>query len=500
LWRLWAQRALHYIISDRDKGLFKALEKVLPLALHRHCFKHIERNFLSDAAVLNGFKGSKSTTSTAMEIPHDPSSSMSSSQIRLVKSNLKLNKKNSTGKMIQLLWEAHRAVRQSDCERICQELDNLNPVASKKLSGIPPIQWAMWPMYDRDIQLLKTSTSNDVEQEMFRFSREQIRSALPYHFFVGVANLWQRLVKEATDTTRTLLRTKESITPYAKTELFRRIKDSRRYTVVQNNNAIITTIVTAEERKGISLSHTKISRSNKNDDHKLFWHCDYEKGECECGMGKPMTGFICEHLIRQGDVLHQALSINAQDFVVNRAVDKIWSSENFVKCFPADAIVAIPVFDGLIFDSDVMPRPKKVSKGRKRASRMKQGEGSKPKGELKRSRKKVSALYDSAGSINTDPASIGEVGTSLEVVEEGSDSSSKDDNGNDFEGGYFSEEFCSFLLDSDEENDCRRVVNIENVEPAQETHVNIESIEPALEDNPHEFNEIEEEIIEFLKG
>jgi len=131
---------------------------------------------------------------------------------------------------------------------------------------------------------------------------------------------------------------------------------------------------------------------------------------------------------------------------------------------------------------------------------MKQGEGSKPKGELKRSRKKVSALYDSAGSINTDPASIGEVGTSLEVVEEGSDSSSKDDNGNDFEGGYFSEEFCSFLLDSDEENDCRRVVNIENVEPAQETHVNIESIEPALEDNPHEFNEIEEEIIEFLKG
>jgi hypothetical protein len=130
-------------------------------------------------------------------------------------------------------------------------------------------------MYEGKIQLLKTSTSNDVEQEMNRFSREQIRSALPLHFFQGVANLWRRLVKEATETSGFLLKSKDSITPYAKAELLKRLDGSKRFQVLQNNTGYVTTVITADERRNISMSHSKISSSIRKQDHTLLWKCDY---------------------------------------------------------------------------------------------------------------------------------------------------------------------------------------------------------------------------------
>ena len=44
-----------------------------------HCFKHIEKNFLADSAVLNGFEGFKNTSAIISEKPEE--NVMTSAQI-----------------------------------------------------------------------------------------------------------------------------------------------------------------------------------------------------------------------------------------------------------------------------------------------------------------------------------------------------------------------------------------------------------------------------------
>lgn len=396
--RIFLNDPRRVIISDRDKGLHKAIENKLPLSLHRHCFKHIERNFLSDSGVLNGFVGYKVSGPVLTEVSNEVV--LSSNQMKKAKRTINISKSKTTGKLLELLWKAHRAVRQADCERIMKDLSDLNPFAAKKLKEIPSSQWAMWTMYDQNIQLLNTSTSNDVEQEMFRFTREQIRSALPCHFFKNVADLWKRLLEEATKTTNTLLQTKQSITPYAHAELARRMQNSERYYIDQNNSKYIKTRIALDERKAASLSQFTLSNRSRNDDHYLFWKCDYEKEECTCGLDKRMTGFICEHLICQGKILHKALDANRKDFVMNKAVHKIWSAENFMSCFPSSAVLVVPGLEELSLDAFILPRPAKQTKGRKRVSRMQKGDSRKPKGKAKKAKKYLTSLYES--SITTD--------------------------------------------------------------------------------------------------
>jgi hypothetical protein len=93
------------------------------------------------------------------------------------------------------------------------------------------------------------------------------------------------------------------------------MKLAKRFVVAQSNEDYVTTVVTAEERKAVSLNHSKLLGKSKLEDHSLFSKCNYPASKCDCGHDKRMTGFICEQLICQGDERYQALSTNSQDFV-----------------------------------------------------------------------------------------------------------------------------------------------------------------------------------------
>jgi hypothetical protein len=179
---------------------------------------------------------------------------------------VKLSKKNSTGKLKNLFWQAHRAVNEGEFDIIMSNINNLNPTAAKYLQDIPVIQWAMWPMIRDKIQLLKTSTSNDVEQEMQRFKREKIRANLPYHVFLNIAQLWSRLIRESTKTTEFQLSSRQPITPFARSELSEKILQSRRFDVSHLSHNVVSKNVNAEERRLFGVSHSKMSGVHRKED------------------------------------------------------------------------------------------------------------------------------------------------------------------------------------------------------------------------------------------
>jgi hypothetical protein len=108
------------------------------------------------------------------------------------------------------------AITEEAFQEYMRQIHILNPAAGKYLQSIDPNIYAMWPIYQNNIQLLNVLTSNDAEQEMMRFKRRNIRNAKsPLHFFMLVVELWKDLIEKCLHTTKIIKRRNHFLTPYA---------------------------------------------------------------------------------------------------------------------------------------------------------------------------------------------------------------------------------------------------------------------------------------------
>ena len=246
-------------------------------------------------------------------------------------------------------------------------IERINPPAAVKLRKIDPKLYASYPAYENKWELLGQTTSNDAEQEMMRFKRENIRSAKsPLEFFQAVVVLWQRLVAEAVFTTQTCLETRQMSTPYAITTL-KHLRKSATNCIQRGNE--ITVSVTAQDRKLLLSSHTQYSKLDMSVVHVFRYHIDSD-GFCNCGSSKYMTGFLCEHELK----FHEASFVTPAIFQ-ERAISDIWKSSTFIKCFPLGSAIVFPsapiVIDDLVVRASVVTsrrgRPDKHARREKKS-------------------------------------------------------------------------------------------------------------------------------------
>jgi hypothetical protein len=137
---------------------------------------------------------------------------------------------------------------------------------------------------------------------------------------------------------------------------------------------------------------------------------------------------------------------------MNKAVHKIWSSENFISCFPETAALVVPVLEELSLDAFILPRPNKQTKGRKRVSRMQKGDSQKPKSTAKKAKKYLTSLYES--SLTTEDSENGiyepdfaKSQSSEQISDDGSSDTSSHD------GSDSDDDNCRFVIHADNDSD-----------------------------------------------
>jgi hypothetical protein len=324
------------------------------------------------------------------------------------------------GQLKALLRDAVYANTSETFNNVTQLIEAVNPNAAHKLRGIDPASFAMYTAYESRMQLLLMTTSNDAEQEFMRLKRRKIRdSKTPLQFFEGILSLWVDLLSEATITSSQLSATSAFLTSYAKEQILQRVQLSKKFTAEDSS---VFCHVTAEDRQKNLLHHTKFKDIDKSSTHRFSYACDIE-GNCECGRGWDMTGFYCEHCVALAE--SKGL-LKAPNFLM-RATHPIWRASTFVKCFPPDSRIRIPVVSELVSDLSVISISQNNRRGRPkkgvRKKRIWQEKGMTKK-ESRREYKYHRELYDTSTPVIVDS----------QEHSSGNDVSSSEES----DGGYFS--------------------------------------------------------------
>lgn len=343
----------------------------------------------------------------------------------------KVKRSHLNGQLRGLLRDAANAKTLEAYSNVTTVMEEINPAAAQKFKAIDPATFAMYTAYESKMQLLLMTTSNDAEQEFMRFKRRKIRnSKTPLQFFEGVLNLWVDLLNDAKFTSAQLVATDSFLTSYAKEQIGLRVQLSKKY--IAEDNAVFC-YVTPEDRQNNLPHHTQYKDMDKSVTHRFTYACDV-LGNCECGRGWAMTGFFCEHCI----ALVESKGLLQSPNFLSLATHPIWRTSTFMKCFPPNSRISIPVVSELLVaDSDVISISQNNLRGRPKKNARKKRlwqEKGQTKKESRREYKFHRELYDSSTPVVVQEFS----GKNNDFASDENSSCDDTSCSEDGRGGYFS--------------------------------------------------------------
>ena len=239
------------------------------------------------------------------------------------------------------IWAAQRAVTKVEFDQRMMQVQRISPAAYRYLSEIDDRLWTSHVILTQNIPMYKKATDNDVEQEMNRFMKLGIRTALPVPFFQRVMRLWTNLVSDAVAIRRYMEERNCELTPYAYSLLKQRTESAGRMQS-DTNGAQVYTILTAEERATFGRMSVlpKVAAGSTPPPLRLTWETSYETKICSCGEWAFMC-MICAHGVHAAYRLGKITQGLRQQYLAH-AVGECWHRATYEKCFPLDAAVKLP--------------------------------------------------------------------------------------------------------------------------------------------------------------
>ena len=270
-----------------------------------------------------------------------------------------------------------------------EKIKKLNEAAFNYISSINPNLWANYPLYGESCEAMTYfhSTSNIVEQEMFRLKKLGIRFSSPYMFFKQITLLWARLYAERVKIGLDLKEKRYTIAKYA-LDLVK----------IQEGAAIRLDM---EVDNGRTTWYRMVERS----DGSSFIDCfsvatNFEINTCECGYRK-LVGVICCHLCAER-LRKKADTNQSRNAFLKSNVDRCWLSKTYRTCYKPNFPVVI-VSRPLLCDNSILaPKQAKGRKGRPKTKRFERGFNIRKRKKIQKADQIIARTADSVYRISCE--------------------------------------------------------------------------------------------------
>ena len=313
------------IYSDRGKGLRKSIKESLTKSRRRACFLHILRNLLKNKLVSGGYKKKPGALSyTFGDIRHK-------------------------------LWALQAARTSTGFKSLLNDISKINPEAGIYLGKINPKLFAEYTLFESNSRArgYLYSTSNIVEQEMWRLKRLGIRFGTPYEFFEKVINLWTTRYAEGVEKADDLVQKEALVTDYAYRYFKNELEESYKINARTTTSGEVTYFIESPTKKSTS------------DVIVLNILTDYMKKLCTCGLWFQM-GIICRHALANARMIGVDLSTFDQQFV-DHCFIKSWHATSYCGAYKASNAVRLSTRP--LVKKKLLPMTPVVINGRPRLNR-----------------------------------------------------------------------------------------------------------------------------------